>query len=111
AATAAEVEGILHLANEPTFEGAMHSNIVSGSELARWTGGDPDALGRFTGARFGGRISITRRTFKLSNGAVSAPSIKSGLAITSEFGRRLEVALPDGEIYGGRSVGRFELLR
>jgi uncharacterized protein involved in outer membrane biogenesis len=111
AATATEFDGILHLADDPVFEGAMRSSIVSGKELARWTGGDPDALGRFNGARFDGRISVTGRAFELTDGAVSAPSIKSTLAIKSEFGRRLEVVLSNGEIYGGKSEGRFELTR
>jgi uncharacterized protein involved in outer membrane biogenesis len=110
-ATGTEFEGYLHLVDRPRFEGEMRSGIVSGKDLARWIGGDPAALGRLTGTLFEGRVNVTGTAFELTGGAITAPSVKSNLTITSEFGRRLEVVLADGEIYGGQSEGRFELLR
>ncbi len=110
-ATGTEFEGDLHLEARPYFEGRMRSGIVSGKELTRWVDGDPDVLNRLNGARFEGRINVTGTAFKLTDGIVSAPSVKSGLSLTSEYGKHLEVILADGEIYGGHSEGRFELVR
>ena len=91
-------------------EGTMRSTIVSGKELARWIDGDPAALNRLTGALFEGRVNVTGAALELTDGHVSAPSVKSDLAMVSEYGRRFEVVLANGEIYGGASQARFELV-
>jgi uncharacterized protein involved in outer membrane biogenesis len=110
-ATGTEFEGYLHLVDRPRFEGLLQSGIVSGKDLARWTGGDPAALSRLTGTLFEGQVNVTGEAFELTGGRVSAPSVKSDLAITSEYGRRFEVVLANGQIYGGASEARFELVR
>ncbi|MBX2804769.1 MAG: AsmA family protein [Hyphomicrobiales bacterium] len=110
-ATGTEFEGNLHLEDRPNFEGVMRGGIVSGKDLARWMGGDAGAFNRLTGALFEGQLKADGRAFQLSEGKLSAPSVKSDLSVTSEFGKRLEVVLANGEIYGGTSDARFELVR
>ncbi len=104
-----DLDGVLFWRGPPHFSGATRLDLGSGQALARWIGGNAEALSRFDGAAIAGRLELSGQELTLAEGKVTAQGAEGDLAVFADFDGVLRASLDNLSLHGGTGRGKLSL--
>ncbi|WP_170937126.1 MULTISPECIES: AsmA family protein [Rhodomicrobium] len=104
-----DLDGVLLWRGRPHFAGTSRVKFSSGEALARWTGGNAQALSRFDGAELAGRLELSDQELVISDGKLSAPGASGDFSAFADFDGTTRISLDNLALHGGTGQGKLTL--